>query len=191
MLSGVSSQMLVIRGVDSKSFDTMDQGKSRCAADILAIKGEKNATILASAAKLIFILKEYKPKPDFSERVTPIQIEKILALYPEIRESALVAKKVDKILTTSVAAGLWVLFWRKDRELANEFFERLQDGAGLSKNNPIKTLRDRLIINSASNPKLRQKHICVFVIRAWNAVRSGRDMKICRYAEDEIFPEII
>jgi len=191
IISGTSVPVLLIRGVDRSSFDTMDQGKSRGAADILAINGEKNANLIASAAKIVFLFKENKENPVFNNRVTPIQIEKTLALYPEIRQSAAVAEKVKKILIPSVAASLWVLFWQKDRDLANEFFARLEDGAGLSKHHPIKTLRDRLIINSASITRLRQKILCAFVIKTWNAVRAGKEMRICKFAEDEKFPEII
>lgn len=191
IISGVSVPVLVIRGVDRLSFDTMDQGKSRGAADILAINGEKNASVVAAAAKIVFLFKENKEAPVFNNRVTPIQIEKTLVLYPEIRQSASIAEKTNKILLPSVAAGLWVLFWQKDRELANEFFARLDDGAGLTKHHPIKTLRDRLIINSASIMRLRQKELCAFVIKAWNAVRVGKEMRICKFSEDEKFPEIV
>lgn len=191
ILSGTPVPALVIRGVDRMSFDTMDQGKSRCASDILAINGEKNANLVAAAAKIVFLFKENKGAPVFNNRVTPIQIEKTLALYPEIRQSASIADKTKKILLPSVAASLWVLFWQKDRELANEFFARLEDGASLTRHHPIKTLRDRLIVNSASITRLRQKELCAFVIKAWNAVRVGKEMRICKFTDDEKFPEIV
>lgn len=52
--SGVAVPMLVVYGVPAAVFPTLNTGKTRCLADVLAIKGEKNQRTLAGALRLVY-----------------------------------------------------------------------------------------------------------------------------------------
>lgn len=189
--SGVTVPLLVVEGVYRETFDTMDQGKSRSAADVLAVKGEANASHLATACRLAMLIMDNPAAPNFSQSFSPIQIEKFIKVYPEIRSGLKVAQFLRKISEPGTVIAMHFLFWQKDREKAALFFQRLYDGAGLSVGHPILTLRDRLISNKASQAKLSRQVLVAYYIKAWNAFRLGKDMKITRLASDEAFPIVL
>ncbi len=189
--SGVPVTLLVVEGVYRETFDTMDQGKTRSAADVLSVRGEANASHLATACRLAMLIMDNPTAPNFSQGFSPIQIEKFIGVYPEIREGFKVSNLVRKISEPGTVIAMYFLFWQKDREKAPVFFQRLYDGAGLGAGHPVLTLRDRLISNKAAQAKLSRQVLVAYYIKAWNAFRLGRDMKITRLASDESFPVVL
>ena len=53
ILSGQSFDTLVLTGLESDVFDTIDNGRKRTAGDVLSITGEKNATTMAAALSVV------------------------------------------------------------------------------------------------------------------------------------------
>jgi len=87
-----------------------------------------------------------------------------------------------------------VLFERLDHTDAAFFWERLVDGVGLEAGSPILALRDFIAREAASSrPTLRPDIGAAYIIKAWNAYREGRDVKLLHFrvggATPERFPE--
>lgn len=82
----------------------------------------------------------------------------------------------------------------KSREQADEFFDKLTTGIGLSsKSNPIYLVRKRLLENARStSDKLGDSHVGAFVIQAWNAYRRDGQKALFRWrteqSPNEAFP---
>lgn len=191
VMADCCAEMLVIRGIQQEAFDTMDQGSKRTAGDILAVKGESETSHLAAAARLVYLMDK---SPDVflkNESVTPIQIEKTLQRFPELRDSMSVGRTWKQLLPKATAGGMWVLCSRKNMAMANEFFDRVASGSMLEDTDPEKVLRDALIDNAISQKKMTKAHLIAFVIKAWNAKRLGKKMKILRFKDDESFPVLI
>lgn len=191
IMSGIACQCLVIWGVSAAAFDTMDQGMKRTAGDALYIKGEKDANNLAAIARLYMILKANPESPDLTASYTPRMVEAVVNTHPELRFAVHAGQKINKISTVSIGGAMWAAFQEKNRTLANEFFDRLADGAGLNKYSPIKVLRDALMVDKVSVRKLQKRDVIAYYIKAWNALRSGKEIRILRMTGDEAFPVII
>jgi hypothetical protein len=91
-------------------------------------------------------------------------------------------------------ACCYYLFSGQNSELAEQFFDRLASGAGLTKHDPVYLLRERLRTNSAGKAKLPLLEIVALFFKAWIAYRNGKQVKCLRWnnggANPEKFPEI-
>lgn len=52
-MTGLPIRSVVVRGVDLGSFNTINNGRSRTASDVLSISGKKNSAVVAAAARQI------------------------------------------------------------------------------------------------------------------------------------------
>lgn len=188
--SGIPIVSIVARGLEEDSFHTIDTGKKRSAADTLSIAGEKSSTRVAAALALIDALEKGQTK-NFSS-VSGAKALALLDEHSEIRRSVWAYQGPKTLLKPSVAIALHYLFAKNDRDLANEFFQNLRSGSGLSEGDPVFTLREKLIANSVGNSRLLHETVMACTIKAWNALRQGATVKRLTYRPDsEKFPEIL
>lgn len=190
--SGVSVDCLVITGLEVGVFDTLDLGKKRNMSDILSIQGEVSTNVLASILRMLCCIESNPANPPTSSSV-PVDVqEKYLKKNPSLRFYVTRAQRVKHICEQSVIGSCWYLFSQRDAVAADEFFERIIDGVNLSTGNPIRILRDRLLMNRSSNTaKAPRKVLLALVIKAWNAYRLGREMRQLHWRETDDFPQII
>lgn len=190
--SGITIECLVVFGIDNQVFDTLDQGKKRGMSDVLSIKGEANVTALASILRLLCRLEMNPTNPTLSSTVPIDVMENYLIKHPDVRIYAAKCGRANNLGEKSIMGAFWFLFAQKNPELADSFFESIIDGVNLSSGNPVRILRDRLLVNKASNTsKIPTKVIAALIVKAWNAYRLGKDMKHLQWREEETFPQII
>jgi hypothetical protein len=89
-------EMTVFTEVEPDSFDVLDTGKRRNAADVLAIEGEKSTTMLAAMVRTVWL---YRNRPDAiwsggGAAVTNRQIVQTLEANPKIREFVAVGERI-------------------------------------------------------------------------------------------------
>jgi len=190
--SGVAFETLVVEGIPQGVFDTKDVGKRRSKADTLAVKGEKNTRALA--ATLVFV-DEYITGTVIKRRnYTNMEVEALLEKYPGIQESVALGKHYNKRfpLSPTMIGGCHYLFSRKDEELAELFFDALVKGLDLQDDDPVYLLRERINLNAFSKAKLPPRDIFALMIKAWNATREGKKLKLLRWSAGagEPFPLI-
>ena len=186
--TGIPMQTLVIEGLDSGVFDTIDTGKNRSNKDTLALVGEIDAMHLSSALLLVNNCNNKFAR----QHVTNIGIQELLREHAGIRESMHYGNKCKYVIPKSVGTGLHYLFSQKHgAQLADRFFEQLSTGVGLVKRSPILTLRDKLMgIKQRQGFKIDQKKIAWYTIKAINMFVEGRLASKIIITSDE-FPEII
>lgn len=180
--SGSTLKMLVVYGVENEAFHTIDIGKKRNGADALATHNHawaKNRTTLSSAIGTIRSFDDqgiWHGQTEKMNRATHQDIIEFAENNPEIHISVEVAsalRNAKKIVPPSCLAALHFLFMKKDEETTEEFFQKLDSGEGLEKNDPILLLRNKLITSRAYGGVFRTSEIIPYVVKAWELIRTG------------------
>jgi len=198
----LSFQTLVVYGLPAETQDTMDTGKSRGASDVLAINGYKSAANLASIVTGIIRTEKYGLRASTyagssSYQVTPKQVLARVEKEPSLVELVPKATAMRAAgLSAKIAGILYYEFSKIDQTDADHFFEKLEFGEGLQRNNPILTLRESLIRDKTSvKGERKSSHMAAVTIKAWNKFRRGESASLIRYvpggANPEKFPEPI
>lgn len=184
-----SFRTLVVEGVDSNVFDTIDTGVPRTAADVFYIKGESGTKNLAACLSVI----ERYNRGSFgkqNKRIPHADLEALLAQNPEIKDSVNRSEFKSRIVPPSILCAFHYLFSKKDPALADYFCLSIVTGENLARDNPAYLLRERLIFNTEAKAKLTSIYISALLIKAWNAVRENKQLKVLKWLEDEDFPQI-
>lgn len=177
-LAGVTVRMLVITGLANSTQETMDAGSRRSTSDALGLRGEANATILASVARRVWMWDQGDYRFN-SAAPTTAECVSVLEERPDLRRSAEIASRVRQAfspLPPSVVGTAHHLFTRLAPNDAVWFFQRLGDGAELPAGHPILTLRTRAMSEAADRRQTPAYRHMAYIIRAWNAVREGRSL---------------
>jgi hypothetical protein len=176
--AGVSFTTLVVRDLPRDAFKTMDLGKKRNMSDILAIEGEKNTTKLARALRF---LKMYETGTFTGASYTPQQLEEVLSRHPGVRHWIASNALMYKITShaTIVLAICYVGSLTRP-QIAEMFLRLLIDGAGLEKNSPVLTLRDRLQQDRSSTSKMPDYYAAQLIIHAYNAFANGENRALLK-----------
>lgn len=192
--SGVSIESLVMRDMPIDVQDTVDTGRRRRLADILAIEGHSDTHALGAALSMLHRFRTGK-RIDYSHAgaPSPQQALELLEREPGIRESVREARRVTKQVggPIGVFGALHHLFTEVDPVAAKEFFDRLADGADLAKDDPLLHLRNQLARprkdrNYAQSPST----IAAITIKAFNLRRAGRRVDLLSFKKTESFPRI-
>lgn len=178
--SGCTIDIFVVRGVESSAFDTIDTGKKRKPSDALSILGEKNCTLLAAS---LIVVDRYSTGGMFRhERYSPGKVEELLGEHPGIRRSVELAGR-SKLIPGSVLAGCHYFFTKRDQAAADRFVHDLMKGANLDDSDPVYVLRERLMKNQSLRQKLSAEFMMAITIKAWNARRANRSIKLLHFTE--------
>lgn len=189
--SGVSFRSFVVRGLPRKAFLTIDQGKRRSHGDTLSALGEKNGKDISSALKII---ERYFTAglPVGRRSFTNSDMVELLDKYPDARNCLGGVSHPKGLFPRSIAIACNYLFRIRDEDLAARFFSELVSGTNLDEDSPIYVLRERLMRNAMSKAKLKPEYIMALMVKSWNALRTGREIKSLRFRENgdnaESFP---
>lgn len=189
VMSNTTQEILLVRGLPDDVFDTIDVGRKRTGSDIFAIMGEKNTSQLTSALNILTNFAEHGMN---NRRVSyPVTVlEDTLDQHPTIRHSiSFLANYKGRLMPQSCAAALHYLFTQKDALLADSFFEALTSGANLSQGDPVFLLRERLIANCAARQKYDVTYIMAISVKAWNAMRTKKSLRVLGWRGGEESPE--
>ena len=119
------------------------------------------------------------------------ELDVVLQKHPGIRESLKQSYHGGpKLITPSLMTFLHYICAQKDKEAADNFFEKVRTGENLGAQNPINVLRTKLIRNAADKRRYDNDAIARFVLKAWNAHREGRRMTTLVVRPGEEFPEV-
>ena len=197
--TGVPFQTLIVYGLDTGAADTMDQGKSRSIANVLALHKYPSPTHVASLVSGIIKMEKGGIRQGVHNSsnvaVTANQVVERLEKEPELVEIMRFGQSMRPSgLSAKVSGVLYYKFSQIDQEDADDFFAKLRDGAGLERGNPILALREKLIsMKSETNRRSSAILMAALTIKAWNAYRHGETVKLLRWtaggASPEKFPE--
>jgi hypothetical protein len=187
-------EMLVEYGVPDDAQSTIDTGMRRSYADTLALRGEHEVISLAALVKRVWMWEKENTNETPDRRnpyATTPQLDAVLQRYPELRSIRDVSEAVyrtgGKLAPQSIIAlCMWVFARLGDEDAVSDaetFFARFTDGADLPDGSPILTLRKQLQ-NAQRQPtvgRLNDRVVLAWFIKAWNAYRDGKELRILRF----------
>ena len=181
--SGRPIESVVLRGVPTSTFTTIDRGWTRSNAQMLKMMGYKYTRTLSSASRLMWLRED--PKTDLDKRnaeVSPDELELVLEFHPGLIEAARKVHecKVTHVMPGGMAAFCAYLFFQASEKKAEEFFGRIGDGVGLHKNSPMYVLRERLMTAKMQRKRWKNSELFSMAVRAWNAHYRNRKIKMLR-----------
>ncbi len=185
---------VVVSGLDEKVFETFDLGARRSLGDILIDRGETNTSTLAAMLRQFWLL-ETGMLTSNNASPTVAEMLGVLEQHPEIRDSVRWVHKIKSITAPTLLLALHYQFSRKDKGKADEFIERVGDGAELPRKHPILTLRDQLLrARNERKYQLADPERAAWIIKAWNAYVEDRALDHIKWqpngARAEAFPLI-
>ena len=184
--------VVVVRGIDLDCYLTIDTGQLKSFSDVIGSRGERNATTLAGAARLIVIWDNGKLSFNASP-MTPSSQEMISVVekYESLRDVAnYVASRRIHGMTTSMAgliglsaslAGQWERF--------DLFYDRVRRGESITKTDPEFLLRAWLGANCGIRTKTAKPgFILAMCIKAWNYAAEEKQIRTLLIRPGEGFP---
>jgi len=182
---------VIVRGVGDDAFATIDQGRKRTGGDILSINGERNANLVSAALSKIHCITTDK----WSDRLSQTQMLEYLDSHGDVREFAsFIASKSTAargVSYPSILVATMYLCACKDKVSAYQFFNKLLTGEGISKDEPVFSLRNRLIANTVSSKKISPRMQTMLIVKSWNATRKGASVRMIRSSDEDTMPEIL
>lgn len=186
--AGISFPSVVIFGIDDDAFKFMDIGIARTAGHIFAIEEIPNYNAMSAAARLLFAYDNVK---NWSGGNIEIENDELLSFYYEheaLQKSFAFGKLMHRELRIG---GRWAIFShyicaRKNRQLADEYFEKLSSGASLGAKTVTFSVRKRLLTSALStSEKLSDVHCAAFIIKGWNAIREERSLGVLKWRTEQ------
>ncbi len=190
---GKPLEFLVVRGIEERTFSTIDTGAARKGKDVLSIAKVHAPQTTAAIVRMCL---QHDANNNLLAKSITFSNEEILAYY------RLNAEIVDKAVSLAnrpslksricpTASGLLVVLCRDLLDRVERFLLALDTGANLENGNPILTLRNRLERDKeAGGARVANKIALLF--KAWNAYITDRTMPKIQFApEKEGFPKLI
>ena len=201
MAAGKPFLCSVVFGLEDKVQDSMDGSIIRNLADVLSISYDvKNSNIVAGVVSGTLAWSK-GVRTTAAAHVKSSRAQHI-AWFVENRDEVAEATKAGvhiygtKIgLSPKEAAVLWWSLSKIDKEEADDFFDKLGTGVGLTEGHPILHLRKKLLSNAVApaGRKMPPSHKAAFVTKAWNLYRDGEQIGALTYLpggkKNEKFPE--
>ena len=189
--SGVTVPMLVITGLPPETQATMDSGIKRTTADAFSLDGKSNAPALAAILKRIWLWDQGDYKFSANYKPTTAECAELLEQRPEIYRSVEIAVRIHqtfKYIPQSATGTAHHLFSRIAADEAVWFFARVGDGADLVAGHPVLTLRNRILSERDDRRSIKDWRYMAYLVRTWNAVRTGRSLSKIQQAPDAPMP---
>ncbi len=174
--TGIPIEAVVVRGIDPNAFITIDTGKKRNLADVLAIQGESNPQNLAGS---LLWIRRYLIGNMFSSGATHEQHIVILTRHPDIRESVAFCSSLSKPAgypgQPTITTACHYLFSQVDPHKTAELISGYVTGLGLNGlRDPVYRLREQVIGYKNSKLKPTPQQIFGIFCFTWNAYRADR-----------------
>lgn len=196
VMADVPFETLLITGCDPVDYNTSGTGRQKSYSDF--IRNEKNTHLLAAALKLVYFWSRGE-LTNVTKKSSPTnaQMDVVLKDHPRLRDSVnriSSLKEARKLLTSSFCCLIHYAGTIEGRAATvDSFLERLGNGLGLLDTDPVYHLRRFLLGQRSPQPGKRrpgQMYILALAIKAWNASKSGSQMRALQFKVDEKFPQL-
>lgn len=190
--TGISCECLVVYGLKSDVFKTIDIGAARTLSHTLAVSGAKNNVLAASCIPLI---SRYKagaiPVWGHGGKSAVVVKHEGLKFYESNKELidfaasfATTKTKLKAWLSPSYVVFLTAIFAEIDKSQCVDFLTKLENG-DFPRESPLFVLREKIINSTIKRNVETKKHfLAAYTIKTWNAVRSGSNIKMLRWTTD-------
>lgn len=178
--SHVSMVALVVRGVPTSAFETIDTGRRRTSANILQIDKVRYSATVSAAIKLLHCQLQGYALSNSNATCPPARTRELLGKYPEFEINVPLAK--NDLLPGAPSTFLYTVLCSIDQHLADEFFEGLRTGQNLNVTHPVWVLRESIMRARASRNKPKTHTLTAYAIKAVNAFVEGKGIKRLNFA---------
>lgn len=189
----------VVLGVAPKSFENMDNNRSRVASDVMAIGGVSNSKLANAVAQHIYSFRNGR----FSVNKTGkrnLSNTEVLDYYNQLGDASVqesirlgmtLYTKSERLITPKVLATFHYMFKQTDPTLATEFISDLALGENFTEGKPVKALYSKFFKAKVDDTfRFTGMDVDLHMVYAWNKARLGKSMK--RFSIDENFePKIL
>lgn len=185
-------ESVVVRGAEPDSLFTLDSGRKRKIADVLQLRGEENVTTLGAALSWVWRIKNDKMDM-LGETTTNAHLLTILDETPDIRQSVVEGRYIWRHV--KLAAGLLAaMHWAMDSidpEGCQAFWHGVTSGEELKAQDSRLALRKWAFRMNQEPRRPTQIMTAAVIIKAWNAYREMRPVKVLAYKPQEEFPKMV
>lgn len=176
-------KFLVVRGVHNEDRAVIDTGAKRTPSDQLRMNGYRNSSTLATAAKWAHLYESgmIHGGDKTGKTVTHAEVVDFVEKHPDLVSIVDTVQKSMRqhiMMPPAYIACGYYLTSKVHEGDAFTFFERLTDGVMLSPGDPILALRNRLNDINRQNIKMNGDNWLSLLLRAWNARREGRSLRV-------------
>ena len=181
--SGVTIEVLVVKGLDPRAREVIDTGAKRTASDALKFAGHtQDATLLAAVARIADARENGYLRTAMATSVPQLSNSDVIAwveLNPEVGSAVLLSRRTGKAINIQPSVWAYCLYelQKVDVGKANEFAESIADMRLEGKGDPRKVLLD--IFHRAATGQRRKPGVAeaiYIVFRAWNAWATGQQL---------------
>lgn len=190
VLAGVGVPMLVVRGVDTAAFATIDQGKGRTLGNVLQMSGMPYRAEVGGAARMAMLYEQFGNVDRMADRrpAIPEIVAYAMAHQDALVEGGYLSVAVKLGHRSTLATLAFLGRFRTERA---EFFRRLTEGIELRQDEPVRHLRERFIANNAQREHARSEVMFAYAIKAWNATIQGQPMGRLFFRSNETYPVMV
>lgn len=176
--SGATLDLVVIRELSERAFETVDIGRKRSMPDFLSIEGKAHPQQLASA--LSYITRYHKWQNIMShEKITVAEKLTTLAEHPQIERlvAAYASRNYPLKASVGILAACHYLFHEINQEQADIYMGQVVMGEDLSEGDPAFTVRRWIIRAHTGKTNARiGETVGNVIFRGWNAFRDGEQL---------------
>lgn len=176
MREGLCLPMTVIFGVDRASRYTVDSGMARTTGAQLHMQGEKNAALVAGAARIILLYENGDGSTlaqNYTVTSTMVQTRAITDTSIQDLASKLSSNRnLAGVVSPSIIVACTYLFAQVDAERSSLFIDQVCNGENIAKGDPAFAVRAALFSPSSRRGRTRLEQI-ELLMRGWCAFLNG------------------
>lgn len=194
--SGCSVKMQLMTGMDPRDQEKLDLGRPRSLSDILQLRGEKHAPVLAGSAAYVWGWKNGK---DFRQlahawRPGPHALLETIDQHPNLRAYLDGAQRLTSMkLPPSFTAYHLYRASMIDKADQEDFMHRLHERLFEGEYDPLRVLYNTLLKDAGSHRRASQVMRHAWLVKSWNAYRRGIEIRHLRFSpggsRKEPFPQ--
>ncbi|MFE2038489.1 hypothetical protein ACFXBB_35770 [Streptomyces scopuliridis] len=176
-------------GIDFEAQQYTDTGRPRKVHETLALNGEQNALKLETIARWVYRLQHERTVRKHGggrDSLSGYELTDFIDTNPMLRDCVSVSRAAYRRFKSAISLPtLGCVWWHIAQAdptypaLADEFFNRITDGTGLSAHDPIYLLRERIHAMAGQKATARpspHQQFCL-LIEVFNAWLEGRSMR--------------
>lgn len=192
VLANLPIKSLVIVGVHPSAITTINASRVLTAGDLLGWADVKESTLMAGACAMQWRYQRGISWNETRRFPSPGEVLETMIEHPLMQESVAPTRRVRSLMFPATAVFLHYQFSKRDRTIADLFFDAVANGTMLSETSPMLVLRERFLSAKRGGTvrTLRRVEQMALVIKAWNLERAGRGCRLLKFLPTEQFPEI-
>jgi hypothetical protein len=192
--SGMTVRAYVVRGFPDDVIAVIDSGKSRTIADNIGIFTDLGYTCtVGSLARIIWAENTSgSPVAQPNRRATNQELLEVVDSHPGLAEAAARTQCKNLPCSQTLIAYVYYKARHRNRELAEEWVDKMCRGLVLKASDPVYTIREFLLSHRKPGRSKRLPRIVVLalLIKSWNAMREGKAIRTARFTSKESLPKI-